>query len=97
MEKSESKIIVFIEGTVPSEAERDLATRVGSKCFRTLLGVSDMSFIEAHTGAVAVDMKRLPRGCKPLQEKPVPSAPPALRPGLPPPLKLAIPGVVPEV
>lgn len=97
MEKSESKIIVFIEGTVPSEAERDLATRVGSKCFRTLLGVSDMSFIEAHTGAVALDMGKLPKGAKPLAEEPPVATVAALRPGLPPPLKLAIPGVVPEV
>lgn len=96
MEKSESKILVFIEGTVPLAEEIALALRVGSKCFRTLLGVSDMSFIEAHKGAVALDMTKLPKGATPLDEKPPVATPPTLRPGLTPPLKLGIPGVTAE-
>lgn len=96
MDNNERIVLVFIEGLTPTNEERALAEKVKSERFRTLLGVSDMSFIEAHTGAVAVDMKRLPQGCKPLQEKPAPSAPPALRPGLTPPSTLAIPGVTAE-
>lgn len=96
MDNNESIVLVFIEGLTPTDEERALAEKVRSKRFRTLLGVSDMSFIEAHTGAVAVDMKRLPQGCKPLQDKPALVAPPALRPGLTPPATLAIPGVTAE-
>ena len=54
-----SKVIVFIDGPFPTEDDRELAAKHGTKCFRN---GREPAGLEPHTLAVATDLDLIPEG-----------------------------------
>ena len=55
-----SKIIIFIDGPFPSEADLELGAKLGTKCFRNVREASGIP--ELCRYATAVDPKIVPEG-----------------------------------
>jgi len=76
-----SKIIVFIDGPFPTEEDRELAAKHGTKCFRN---AREPAGLEPHTLAVATDPELIPEGYR-TTETPAEDLvqPPTLNPSAP--------------
>jgi hypothetical protein len=69
-----SKIIIFIDGPFPTEADLELGEKLGTKCFRN--AQKQDGSVEACDYATAVDLKLVPAGyATSLEEKVVVEAP----------------------
>ena len=80
----DEKVLVFIAGLLPTEAERALAEEHGTRAFRSAANLENCYPIERHRYAVAVDPALLPDGYTPygvVEQAPPP--PPVANPAQP--------------